>query len=116
MNDINNICLGLYNIVADNSEKYAYKIPFSYDFLVHNITETETMDLLNYYDVENEDFLVYVFSKLLRRLPEKAVLDAWKNQYNLPKREFQQKVLDTVCNSDERKIKKTILKNDFYGN
>ncbi|MBR1442782.1 MAG: DUF4214 domain-containing protein [Firmicutes bacterium] len=104
----------LYNYTKDRLSEYGEEIGYSQElFLLSTETEENAVDLLKIRDFENRDFMAAAYITLLQRVPDDKAYAVWEDKFEEEKSEFQKKVIKTIINSNEFRIKGMRIKNNY---
>lgn len=104
----------MYDIVAENMRSKDQEMPFSKEvFLFKTNQEDYEFDVLKAMKFDNQDFLNTIYLCCLYRLPDPIAYKRWESEFYLKSEVFKEKLLYTISNAMEFKIKNIELKNNI---
>ena len=111
-----NVYSKLYDIVETNMQENGLDMLFGKSVYLKTIElKPKDVDILNFIELCNEEFVQAAYIGLLRRIPDKKSIEQWRNRFNdYSKRDFQKKVINSLMSSEEFIFKGVIVKNDIY--
>lgn len=112
-----NVYIQLYDIVSDNMKSAGKEMNIKRDVLMSTIDNGcfET-DLMILDKVANESFLESAFEVILRRLPEKSMVEnCYKNEIT-DEKQWRSNIVNNIINSVEYKTRAVPVKNNIYAN
>lgn len=112
------LCRKIYDIVEDNLLKAGEKMAFG-KFSFCSQMKKKNRDSFDLFDISNlhldrKEFVEICYLVLLNRLPEEQAFINWSNLEFESNEEFQKVCFNSISNSAERKLKGTIVKNNYF--
>lgn len=111
-----NIYSKLYDIIETNMQENGLTMSVGKDAYLKTMEiKPEDVNILDFIELDNEEFVQAAYISLLRRVPDKKALADWKIRSNdYSKRDFQKTVINSLMKSDEFSFKETIVRNNIY--
>lgn len=106
----------LIHIVEKNLQNVQKKLEFSPEaFLISVQSKPDIINMSLWSDLDPDIFLEVAYMHLLKRVPEKEVLNYWeKRKQSMTKTAYQSAVIESIINSEEYSIKKVVVSNNIY--
>lgn len=111
-----NIYSKLYDIIETNMQENGLTMSVGKGAYLKTMEiKPEDVNILNFIELDNEEFVQAAYIGLLRRVPDKKAIEDWKIRSNdYSKRDFQKTVINSLMKSDEFSFKGTIVRNNIY--
>lgn len=104
----------IYDITQSNMIKASDSLKYGKKAFVTLVNvEPNCVNLLDLITLDNEDFFVSAYVSLLHRIPDDNAFVNWSKLLELPKEEFQSKVIITIIKSQEFMNNNIQIKNNF---
>ncbi len=111
-----NVYSKLYDIVETNMRENGLDMSFGKNAYLKTIElKPKDVDILNFIELCNEEFIQAAYIGLLRRIPDKKAVEQWRMRSNeLSERDFQKAVINSLMKSEEFLFKGVIVHNNIY--
>ena len=106
----------LYDIVETNMQENGLDMSFGKNAYLKTIElKPKDVNILNFIELCNEEFVQAAYISLLRRIPDKKAVEQWRMRDNdYSKSDFQKAVINSLMRSEEFLFKGVIVHNNIY--
>ena len=105
----------LFDVAADNMESAGLEMEIDRDaFLAVVHMHPHKADMLRLSNLSKRGFVQAAFASMLHRYPEEGSVRAWKDKEDMEDLSFRRKLIETLRNSEEGKMKQVSIQHNIY--